>query len=141
MACLNKKPDGTFRIIITRGERQKTIHLGKMPKKTAELCLSMVERIQACEAAGVPLDAETATWTARISDELHAKLVKAGVLQQRHRRTLGDFITQYIGEHPDWKQGTLSAFRTATKKMLAFFGKDMGVIIGSFHCSLKSSRQ
>ena len=124
MACLNKKPDGTFRIIVTRGERQKTIHLGKMPKKTAELCLSMVERIQACEAAGVPLDTETATWTARISDELHTKLVRAGVMQQRDRRTLGDFITQYADERTDWKPGTLAAFKTAAGKMLAFFGAD-----------------
>ena len=62
---LNRRKDGTFRIIITQKEKQKNIQLGKIPKKTAELCLSMVERITAAQAAGVPLDTETATWTAK----------------------------------------------------------------------------
>ena len=124
MPCLNRRSDGTFRIVITRGEQQKNIYLGKMSKKTAELCLSMVERITAAQAAGIPLDSETAAWTARIGNELHAKLVKAGVLQQRHRRTLGDFIAQYTAERSDWKPRTLSGFQTAANKMLAYFGKD-----------------
>ena len=124
MPCLNRRSDGTFRIIVTRGEQQKNIHLGKIPKKAAELCLSMVERITAAQAAGIPLDTETAAWTARIDDRLHAKLVAVGILQQRHRRTLGDFIKQYISEHPDWKPRTLSGFQTAANKMLAYFGKD-----------------
>ena len=95
MACLNRRKDGTFRIIVTQKEKQKNIQLGKIPKKTAELCLSMVERIAAAQAAGVPLDTETATWTAKISDDLHSKLVKAGVLQQRYRQTLKAFFKQY----------------------------------------------
>ena len=118
MAFLNRRKDGTFRLIVTRGEERKEIGLGKMPKKAAELCVSMVRRIQAAQGAGIALDVEVASWTAKIDDRLHAKLVKAGVLQQRHRRTLGDFITQYIGERSDWKPRTLSGFQTAAKKCL-----------------------
>ena len=124
MASLNRRTDGTFRLIVTRGEQSKEIVLGKIPKKAAELCKSMVERIMAAQGAGIAIDVEVASWTAKIDDRLHAKLVKAGVLQQRHRRTLGDFITQYIGERSDWKPATLRAFRTAAKKMLAYFGDD-----------------
>ena len=53
------------------------------------------------------------------------QLVNAGLLRQRQRRTLGTFIADYIEERSDWKPATLAAFRTATKKMLAFFGNDM----------------
>ena len=124
MASLINLKTGAYRITITRGEQQKSIHVGKVNKKTAELVLSMVERIIAAHAAGISLDAETARWTASIDDVLHGKLVKAGLLSGRQRRTLGKFITDYIEERSDWKPGTLTTFRVATDKMLAFFGKD-----------------
>ena len=76
----------------------------KVNKKTAELVLSMVERIIAVNAAGVSLDAESARWTANIDDTLHGKLVKAGVLSERQRRTLGKFIADYIAERSDWNR-------------------------------------
>ena len=124
MASLVKLKTGAFRITITRGEQQKTVHLGKVNKKTAELVLSMVERIISSQSAGVSLDAESARWTASIDDNLHGKLVKAGVLSERQRRTLSKFVADYIAERRDWKPATLAAFRTATKKIKDYFGKD-----------------
>jgi len=124
MASLVKLKTGAYRITVTRGERQKSVHLGRVNKKTAELVLSMVERIVAATASGVSLDAETARWTATIDDALHGKLVKSGVLSERQRRTLGKFITDYIEERTDWKEWTATTFGTSMKKMLDFFGKD-----------------
>ena len=119
-----RKNGQAWRIGLSNGAERRNILLGKMPKKTAESCLSNVERIIAANAAGVPLDAETARWTASIDDALHGKLVKAGVLSERQRRTLGKFVADYIAERSDWKPGTSTTFRVATDKIIEFFGKD-----------------
>ncbi|GHT46780.1 hypothetical protein FACS189454_08440 [Planctomycetales bacterium] len=122
MASLIKIPkSGAYRITITDGEKQRYIHIGKVNKKTAELCLSNIEQILSYNAAGQALPVEVATWTANIGDELHAKLVKAGLLQERQRRTLGEFITQYT-DGQKWKPNTVNGFRTAMTKLLAYFG-------------------
>jgi len=41
MASLAKLKTGAYRITLTRGEQQKTVHLGNVNKKTAELVLSI----------------------------------------------------------------------------------------------------
>ena len=119
-----RKSGKAWRIELSNGENRKVISLGKMPKKTAELCLSMVEQIAAANAAGQSYSVEVATWTQNIGDELHAKLVKAGLLRQRQRRTLGVFIIDYIAERTDWKEWTATTFGTSMNKMLGFFGAD-----------------
>ncbi|MCL2120582.1 MAG: site-specific integrase [Planctomycetaceae bacterium] len=122
-AHFNFRPQ-TWRIGFYDGKKQVTISLGKMPKKAAQLCLSMIEQIQAANAAAQSYSVEVAHWTANIGDELHAKLVKAGLLRQRQRRTLGLFITDYIKERTDWKWRTVAAFNTSKNLMLDFFGEN-----------------
>ena len=124
MASLFELKTGAYRITITRGEKQKSIHLGKVNKKNAGLVLSMVNRIIAANATGDSLDAVTAHWTTNIDDTLYGKLVKAGVLSERQRRTLGKFIADYITERTDWKEGTVATFRRSKNLMLEFFGAD-----------------
>ena len=113
-----------WRIVLSDREKRTVISLGIMPKKAAELCLSMVEQIAAANAAGQSLPVEVASWTAKIEDGLHKKLVDAKLLQQRQRRTLGTFVADYINERTDWKPMTRTSFTTMTKKMLDFFGED-----------------
>jgi integrase len=119
-----RKNGKAWRIGLSIGGERTNILLGKMPKKTAELCLSMVEQIQAANASGQSYSVEVAAWTKNIGDELHTKLVNAGLLRQRQWRTLGKFITDYIEERSDWKPGTQTTFRVATDKMMVFFGRD-----------------
>ena len=118
-----RKTGKAWRIELSGGKRT-VISLGKMPKKTAELCLSMVEQIAAANASGQSYSVEVATWTANIGDELHIKLVNAGLLRQRQRRTLGKFVADYIAERNDWKEWTATTFGTSMNKMLGFFGAD-----------------
>jgi len=120
-----RKTGKAWRIELSNGEERATvISLGKMPKKSAELCLSMVEQIAAANAAGQSYSVEVATWTQSIGDELHAKLVNADLLRQRQRRTLGTFIADYVMERTDWKKGSAAVFRASQKQMLGFFGED-----------------
>ena len=122
-----RKSGKAWRIELSNGEARTTLSLGKMPKKAAELCLSMVEQIAAANAAGQSLTTEVAAWTASIGDELHAKLVNGGLLRQRQRRTLGTFVADYIAERSDWKERTLATFSTSKKMMLDFFGADTSI--------------
>ncbi|MDR3183311.1 MAG: hypothetical protein LBT89_10440 [Planctomycetaceae bacterium] len=46
-------------------------------------------------AGGQSYPPETAAWLAGISDELHEKLVKAGLINDKQRRTLGQFIETF----------------------------------------------
>jgi len=84
----------------------------------------MVEQIQEANAAGQSYSVEVASWTANIGDELHAKLVNAGLLRQRLRRKLGTFLDDFVKEKTRWKNGTAAAFKTSKDLMLDFFGKD-----------------
>ena len=82
-----KRENGmAWRIRLSSKEKRTDILLGKMPKKMAETCRSMIEQIAAANAAGQSYSVEVAAWTANIGDALHTKLVNAGLLRQRHRR-------------------------------------------------------
>ena len=96
LQAIARKNGKAWRIVLSNGEKRRVLTLGKMPKKSAELCLSMVEQIAAANVAGQSYSVEVATWTANIGDDLHTKLVKAGLLRQRQRRTLGQFVADYI---------------------------------------------
>jgi integrase len=128
MASLMKLKTGAYRLTITRGEKQIQIGLGKMtgkaPAKTAERILSEVDTILSCNAGGQSYPPETSTWLASISDELHRKLVKAGLINDRQRRTLGQVFKEYAAERTDWKERTRLAFNTSTKMILEFFGEE-----------------
>ena len=124
MASLVHLKSGAYRIAITRGEKQKTIHLGKVNKKTADSILSNIDRIIEANAADIALDEKTARWTANIDDTLYGKIVRVGLLPERQRRTLGTYIDDYIKEHSHWEEGTAKTFNTSKGLMLDFFGKD-----------------
>ena len=125
-----RKTGKAWRIELSNGDGRTVISLGMMPKKTAELCLSMVEQIAAANAASQSYSVEVASWTANIGDDLHVKLVNAGLLRQRLRRTLGTFIADYITERTDWKESTVATFRRSKDLILNFFGADtpIGII-------------
>ena len=121
---IKRKNGKAWRIVLSDSDKRKVISLGKMPKKMADTCLSMVEQIAAANAAGQSYSVEVAAWSANIGDELHAKLVKADLLRQRQRRTLEKFITDYIAERTDWKEQTVRTFNQSKNQMLKFFGSD-----------------
>ena len=122
-----RKTGKAWKIELSKGDGRTVISLGMMPKKTAELCLSMIEQIHVANAAGQSYSVEVAAWTANIGDELHTKLVNAGLLRQRQRRTLGTFVTDYIAERSDWKEQTVVTFSQSKNRMLDFFGVDMPI--------------
>jgi len=123
MASLIKLKTGAYRITITRGEKQHCIHLGAVNKKAAELALSMIEQAESYNAMGAAYPVELSTWIAKIKDDLHGKLVSAGVLAERHRHTLGQFIETFTSSKK-WKTKTTEVFRKTAELITDFFGED-----------------
>ena len=106
---------------VINGER-RSIFLGKMSKKMAETICSYVEQINVANLAGQSCPAEVARWLGTISDDLHGKLSKVGLIPARHSRTLAAFLEAYKAERIDAKPSTVRAWNTSIKKLVSYFG-------------------
>ena len=116
------KTGESYKIQIMVGGSRKTITIGKMSKKAAELIYNRVETINSCNLTGYPYPPDVAQWLGTIGDELHTKLSKVGLVEARQSRTLMTFLEGYQQERTDWKPATLKAFNTARNKLIDYFG-------------------
>ncbi len=118
--------DGNGRRILFKGPdgKRRTIRLGNVSKRIAEEVRIKVECILTARAAGMPLDAETASWLGRIGDDLHAKLANVGLAPPRQRAALGAFLAEFIERNRGDKQRTFLNFRQAAKRLTDHFGPD-----------------
>ena len=102
--------------------------MGSVSKKLAESIKVKVEAIDAASRARLPLDADTAAWTAAIGDELHAKLAAVGLLAPRRSETLGSFLDDYIDRRrADSKGGTVINIERVATDLTGFFGACTGL--------------
>lgn len=122
MASVNKDSKGWRVIYYDSAKQKKQIRLGKFNKKQAQLISSRVESILSAQSSGAGLDRETAQWLATISPELHQKLVNVGLVQPRSTMLLDDFIEDYKAKRVDTKGSTQLKWRSAQRKLVAFFG-------------------
>lgn len=93
--------DGSKRIQFRWNPRQKkkTIYLGKIPKKTAELILIRVEDLIVAKISHSPIPTETACWVGAIGDELRNKLFKHGLVDKITNSvavTLEELVEQFV---------------------------------------------
>ncbi len=126
MASLStNKKDGNKRIRFkTLDSQRKSIRLGRLPKKDAEIVRSYVSRLETAQQVGDLPDANTQKWLSRISEALHAKLACVGLVAERKLVTLGDFIDQYIRSKANMKPNTVKNYQATRKSLLEFFGAD-----------------
>ncbi len=127
MASLYKRPDGSKRIQFTAANnRRKTIYLGQVSNKTAEMIRTKVEAIHSARLAGYPLDRDTSKWLSDIGDELHGKLARVGLADERsgdrgHR--LGELLEGAFS-HLTVKPGTMTAYNHTRRNLAEHFGTD-----------------
>jgi len=125
MASLSISADGAKRIRFKSLDGQrKSIRLGRLPKKDAEIVRNYVGRLETVQQLGSAADIETLNWLDRISDWLHAKLAQVGLVTERKTATLGDFLNQYIDGRTDVKPRTKISFDQVRRNLLQFFGAD-----------------
>ena len=104
--------------------RRVILYLGDLPLRQAQTVKSYVERLLIAAASGDNIDTDTAAWLAKINDELHGKLVKAGLIGPRKAvgtDALGAFLDQYIGGKAIKKPNTAKNYEATRKSLLEFF--------------------
>jgi len=97
--CADNGSRGTKWRVLTRlpNGKRHTIRLGRVNKRIAEQTKRMVEILEASRSAGLPLDAEAAAWLSRVSDEIHARIVRAGLAEPR----ASSLVPITLGQHLD----------------------------------------
>lgn len=130
MASISSDSSGYRRLLFKQGKRY-TIHLGRIPIKTAREIKTRVESIQAALTANHPLDGMTALWLSGIDDALHAKLAKTGIVSPRVQRGSTQLITLVDELHAKlkktWKKNTILNHRIARRHLLDYFGNSRDV--------------
>lgn len=124
MASLSTDGAGnrTIQFVAADGKR-RSVRLGKVNKKLAESVKLRVEALAAALAARLPLDTETAGWTAGLGNDLHAKLAAVGLLAPRQSETLGPFLRGYLADRrAASKPATVVTLAIVVNDLLAHFG-------------------
>lgn len=133
MATIGNDPNGRKRILFVAGDgSRKTIRLGKMDRKTAETCLTHIEKIIGANMGGGALPEKTYAWLADLPDVLHGRLAAVGLVKARTggRAALGAFIDAYLAGRPDYKSFTIINFKQVRRWAVEHFGagRDMNSI-------------
>jgi integrase len=122
MASLNRDGDGfTIQVCSPDGKR-RSVRLGKVPKKTAEAFKVRVEELATLAALGQSPGLDLAKWLARLSDQMHDRLSRAGLCPPRRTTNLKAFLDRYLESRTDLAPGTLEAWRMWADELLAFLG-------------------
>ena len=131
MASLMEKPGGRWSLqfrLRPRTERQ-TIALGAMTAAQARGFQERVEALVDAMRADSPFDPSTAKWVAGLSDDLHAKLARVGLITPRDNGEaaaatplLGRFVDNYIDKRKDVKTRTKIIYGQVRGNLVAFFG-------------------
>jgi len=121
----------TWRVrFLAPDNRRVTIRLGKIPKRTAESAKVRIELLFAARIAGHSIDAKTALWVSSLSDGIHARLVKSGLVAPRDEVVvpektivrLGDHIDRSIQSRAKLKPNTLRNYQTTRRLLVTHFG-------------------
>jgi len=125
MASLAHDGNSRFRVIVSLPDRRRAaIRLGKTTELRAEAARLHIESLALARfGGGEQPDPETKRWLAGISDKLHARLAKVGLVEPRKNQaaTLAGFIDRYIEDRADVKESTRTVYRRFRRLMLLRF--------------------
>jgi len=126
MASLYSDKSGNRRLQFkTPGGKRVILYLGDLPLRQAQTVKSYIERLIIAAVSGDNIDTDTAAWLTRINDELHGKLVKAGLIVPRRvvgSDALGPFLDAYIAKRVDVKGLTAIVYGHTRRCLVDFFG-------------------
>ena len=129
--CSEKGKKGlSYRVLLrTPSGKRHTIRLGRVSKKIADTARRMIESLEVAKAAGHSPDRETAEWVGRVSDEIHDRLFRAGLVPRRENAgdvviTLGQHLDRYFGSLGKQKPTTARNYARARRLLEEFFSRD-----------------
>lgn len=127
MASLSVSADGAKRVIAKVAGTRRAIHLGRLERRQAEVVRSYVARLEAAQQTGSGVDSDVAGWLSRISDELHDKLARVGLVPKRQggkADTIGAFLEAYLASRAIDKPNTARNYGQTKRYLLDHFGQD-----------------
>jgi integrase len=123
LSTSSKNGEKRVRFKALDGQR-KSIRLGRLSRKDAEIVRNYVGRLETAQQIGNPVDADTLNWLNRISDWLHIKLAQVGLIPHREKATLAAFLDSYIQSRTDTKPLTKKKYHTTKESLVEYFGAD-----------------
>jgi integrase len=122
MASITTGKDGLRRIqfVDVRGTR-RTVALGRMPKRQAEVVKRHVEALVVSQISQCSVEQETARWLESLDGKLRSSLAKTGLISDRENVTLAEFVPAYISGRSDVKESSIGVLRRTESHMLRFF--------------------
>lgn len=117
----------TRRVLVVIDGKRHTIRLGEVTKRDAEAICRHIEALASAKASSQPIDPATAAWLPTISDTLHKRIAKRGLIAPRAKANavhLGPFIDQYIDGRTDAKPSTIGNMKQARRALVEYFGAD-----------------
>jgi len=148
MASVAKEGNGGRRRILfidpTDG-RRKTLRLGKCSERAADSVCRHLEELVSARISGHAINPATAAWLTEISDALHERLAKVGLVERRDKTPvamLGEFTADYIeSRRGDAKPRTIINLNVSRRELVRFFGEDrpMGEITSGHAIEFRSA--
>ena len=125
MASITREPNGRRTIqFIAVDAKRRSIRLGKVTQRQAEVVKLHIEQLQAARITGHAVADATARWIAELDGVLMDKLVSVGLIDAPNRATLGPFLDKYIAGRTDLKPGTTQVYLQVQRSLLEFFGHE-----------------
>lgn len=118
-----KRP--SWRVQYVANKRRRSIRLGVMKEAQAQACHAHIEALIGAREANDRLDATTARWLSGVSDAIHKRLAKCGLVEPRVQAdalTLGDLLTRFE-ETLSVKASTSAAYKQATESLRRHIGE------------------
>lgn len=126
MASVIKQSNGhkaiQFRAINGRG--RKTLRLGKATMRHARTVKTHVEDLATAVRSNQSPSDETANWLRGISDEIHAKLSRVGLIASRLNSTLATFLQEYIDSRNDVSDSSKNLYHQTRNNLIEFVGAE-----------------
>ena len=122
------KPDGRRMIQFKHPDgKRRSLRLGKCSKKNAETVRGHVEEIIEHLSTGAALEKHTADWLKRVGDDLHDRMARAGLVQQREQATLDAFIADYIAKRTNVSESTSGKYEVVRRHLVDYFGANASI--------------
>ena len=136
MASLSRKPLSLgsgytyyIQVSLPSGKRQK-VTLGRLSRKVAETARLHVEHLVTAKMAGCSIGQETADWLGRLSDEIHGRLERVGLVSPRASGehapvwSIGECADRFIqAVEVARKPNTIRKLRQGRKALVDYFGE------------------
>ena len=130
MASITKQWNGRREVqFVGTDQKRRTIRLGKVDHKTAETFRARIEDMVSSRVTGEAISPHTAQWLKSLGDQLHDRLVRAGLCARRivggsQVVTLKSMLDAYVARRDDLKATTKTIYQHAQTQLQRYFGPD-----------------